>query len=183
MTSRGTLLGVGVVERTRNRDPNHHDRDGPGEDSESSVKVYYDSETSYQPTCATAQQLVGGLFGFMLGYCIYIIFGRCLLLYIFLSAGSSFGVLGSRMENPFDIDKNHWARLFVLCCCICWPLSWLTYFDMFGILFLSVMVSILSSHADFYLALLARQKESQSLRFGPRSRHAHASGHELDACV
>lgn len=176
MTSRSTLQGVGVVERNRGRDTSHDDKT---EESAAPVKVYYDSETSYQPTCSTAQQMVGAMFGFLLGYCVYLLFGRGLLMYVTLCAGSSFGVLGSRIENPFEIDKNHWARLFVICCAICWPLSWLAYFSMFGILFLSVLVSILSSQADFYLALMSRQRDGHSRQ----SRRPSASPHELDTRV
>ena len=175
MTTRNTSLGVGVVERNRGRDPTH---DGKADVNVApEVKVYYDVEPSYQPSCSTAQQMVGGLFGFMLGYGVFLLFGPGLILYISLCAGSSFGVLGSRIENPLEIDQNHWARLFVLCCTICWPLYWLAYFNMFGILLLSVLVSILSSQADFYLALMSRRDGPSSSR---QSRRPSAVPHELD---
>lgn len=164
------LSGVGVVERSRGRDPNQDENSIP-------AKVYYDSELSYQPSCSTAQQMVGALFGFLLGYGTYLLFGRGILLYLALCVGSSFGVLGSRIENPFEIDQNHWARLFVICCAICWPLHFLAYFSMFGILLLSVFVSIFSSQADFYLALMSRQREGQHLR---QSRRPSANAHDLD---
>jgi len=164
MTTRNTL------NRVRDNNTMSHDGKTP------EVKVYYDTEHSYEPSCSTAQQMVGALFGFMLGYGIYLLFGPGLILYISLCAGSSFGVLGSRIENPLEIDQNHWARLFVLCCLFCWPLHWLAYFNMFGILILSVSVSILSSQADFYLALVSR-REGPSSR---QSRRPSAVPHELD---
>jgi hypothetical protein len=118
-------------------------------------------DEGFEPSCPIAQQLIGSLFGFICGFIVHLILKFSVIVLFSIALGSSFGILGSRISNPFNIEQSKWISLCLLCFLISLPFSSLLYFDMIGIFFLSLIVSMLSTHLQFWYDVILRERKTK----------------------
>lgn len=104
-----------------------------------------------------ARSLIHGFFsGFVFGYTSYSVFGAGIITMLFVALGSSFGMLGGKHENPFNIEKYEFLTLFILSFILTIPFYSLLYFDLLGVLSLSIIVSMLSAQIKFWYDFFSR---------------------------
>ena len=75
---------------------------------------------------------------------------------LFIALGSSFGMLGGKHENPFNIEKYEFLTLFILSFILTIPFYSLLYFDLLGVLSLSIIISMLSAQIKFWYDFFSR---------------------------
>jgi hypothetical protein len=121
-----------------------------------------EKEMEHEPSCPLAQQFTGSMFGFIIGYTVLHLVGPGILTQISVCCGVSYGLLGAREVNPFNMELNEWLKLFFLSIFVSVPFSALTYFDLMGLILLSFIVSILSSHIKFWIDLFNIQHPQKS---------------------
>jgi hypothetical protein len=102
-------------------------------------------DPQYMPPCPAAQQCTGVLFGFLLGYSNYLLWGPSFVCCVFIGFGSVFGLLGSRVASPLNIRGEEFVTLggcsiFVAICC-----KKLLYLDLVGVFLTAVLSSIATS--------------------------------------
>lgn len=68
-------------------------------------------EPKFEPPCPIAQQMLGVLFGFMLGLTAQVLVGTNLICLFFVSFGCVFGILGSAVANPIEIRPSEFIKL------------------------------------------------------------------------
>lgn len=112
--------------------------------------------------CPMAQQMIGCMFGFMIGYSTYSLFGKGILTLFAISSGVSFGLLGSRNSNTINIEIKEWVQVCMIAFVVSIPFSSLQYFDVVGIFCLSLIMSLLSGTLKFYVDIFHRKPLSAS---------------------
>ena len=121
-----------------------------------SAKDYDEDEVRFQTTCPVAKFGVGGMFGFILGYSMYNITGPSIYVILTIAASVAFGLLGSSIPDPFQLSFYDWCAVTLLNTVLSVPFYSLLEFDLIGIIFLSFLLSLISSQLLFYHALFFR---------------------------
>ena len=106
-----------------------------------------EDDPSYMPPCPAAQQCTGILFGFLLGYSNYLLWGPTILCCALIGVGSVFGLLGSRVATPLHIRTDEFLRLSLFSIIISICCLKLLYLDLVGVLLVAVISSISTSIA------------------------------------
>lgn len=106
--------------------------------------------------CPAAHQCVGIMFGFLAGYSTLVLVGPGIFVLLATSGGISFGVLGSRIPNPFAIDLSTWVKFWFLCYIFCLPFYSLLHFKLIGVIILSLLVSTFASQVQFWIDIFSR---------------------------
>ena len=127
--------------------------------------------------CPMGQQLVGCMFGFLIGFTVYAIIGKGLFTLFAISSGVSFGILGSRNFDDIKIPVPEWTQLCIIAFLVSIPFSSFQYFDVIGLFCLSLIVSILSGTLKFYVDLVNLTKASSSSRTNNLKSHKITPSH------
>jgi hypothetical protein len=117
-----------------------------GLESQHENNCFQDS-SNLDVACPLGQQLIGAIFGFLLGFLSLLLIGESRwIISLSVSFGTTFGTLASRVSNPIDVIFKEFCTVFAMAEFFClMSFIFISCESMFGLLIVSFFVAIASS--------------------------------------